>query len=87
VARWTSSTFREANQLSATALFRYEPVRPIERRNPVQPRPEVTAMTARAASRNSSRPRAAYTDTAPAYAAAVVCKEDNIPAADPLGDR
>jgi hypothetical protein len=45
-------------------------------------------MTARAASRNSSRPRAAYSDTAAAYAAAVsVCKEDIIPAADPLGDR
>jgi hypothetical protein len=30
----TSSTFREANQLSATALSRHEPVRLIERRNP-----------------------------------------------------
>jgi hypothetical protein len=30
----------------------------------VQPRPEVTAMTARATSRNSSRPKAAYSDTA-----------------------
>jgi hypothetical protein len=44
-------------------------------------------MTARAASRNSSRPRAAYSDTASVYAAAFVCKEDIIPAADPLGDR
>jgi hypothetical protein len=44
-------------------------------------------MTARVASRNSSRPRAAYTDTASVYVAAFVCKEDIIPAADPLGDR
>jgi hypothetical protein len=44
-------------------------------------------MTARAASRSSSRVRAAYSDTASVYAAAFVCKEDIIPAADPLGDR
>jgi hypothetical protein len=37
VCQWwrsTSSTFREANQLSATALSRHEPVRLMERRSP-----------------------------------------------------
>ena len=33
-ARSTSSTLREANQASATALSRHEPVRPMERRSP-----------------------------------------------------
>jgi hypothetical protein len=40
----------------------------------VQPRLQVTARTARAVSRNSSRPRAAYTDTASVYAAVFVCR-------------
>ncbi|GGN83223.1 hypothetical protein GCM10011579_071710 [Streptomyces albiflavescens] len=37
-------------------------------------------MTTRVASRNSSHPRAAYTDTPSAHAAPLVCKKDTIPA-------
>ncbi|MGV9245585.1 hypothetical protein [Streptomyces sp. NPDC003710] len=44
-------------------------------------------MTTRAASRNSSRPRAAYTDSPSAYAVPFMSREDIIPAADPLVDR